>query len=336
MIFPKNQAVYENLNTSFTDVEELLVNLKENGFTGCVEVVFWEYEGLLLLDNGEVVNAVEEIEGKKLTGQEAVPRVIAKAGEKEGAINVYRIDGEMVTMLSSMVRSELVYQDLSTDFTSLEGLINKLQSTDHTGYIEVHLEGDQTTGFIFMLAGKVIDSLFTARGEDITGRGMLPRIIEQASLQGATFNVYRAGLEEAMEESEDIRVSIDFPQLLVLWGEVIRAAETAADRLTEEGHFLKVFKETLIENADDYPFLDPFAARFHYQQGEVSFDGEARKDFSQGVAEGLQGTLNRIESETGGRDLYAQVQRELTPVVEAHQEEIHKFRLDRLLPGMFS
>ena len=82
MIFPKNNAVYENLNTSFTNVEELLVNLKENGFTGCVEVVFWEYEGLLLLDNGEVVNAVEEIEGQKLTGQEAVRRVIDRAGEK--------------------------------------------------------------------------------------------------------------------------------------------------------------------------------------------------------------------------------------------------------------
>ena len=239
-------------------------------------------------------------------------------------------------MLSSMVRSELVYQDLSTDFTSLEGLINKLQSNDHTGYIEVHLEGDHTTGFIFMLAGKVIDSLFTARGEDITGRGMLPRIIEQASLQGATFNVYRAGLEEAMEESEDIRVSIDFPQLLALWADIIQAAETAADRLTEEGHFMNVFKETLIENADDYPFLDPFAAKFQYQQGEISFDGEARKDFSRGVAEGLQGALNRIESEIGGKNLYAQVQRELDPVIETHQEEINSFRLDRLLPGMFS
>jgi len=336
MIFPKNNPVYENLNTSFTNVGELLVNLKENGFTGCVEVVFWEYEGLLLMDNGNVVNAVEEIEAQAFTGQEAVERVVSKAGEKDGAINVYRVNGEMVTMLSSIARSENIYQDLSTDFTSLEGLINKLQKEDHTGYIEVHLEGDQTTGFIFMLAGKVIDSLFSAGGEDITGKNMLPRIIEQAGLQGAVFNVYRSGLEEAMEESEDIMVGLDFPQQIELWESILSAAESEVDRLTDPGQFLKAFKDALIANADEYPFLDPFAAEFSYRQGEITYHGEPRKDFSRGLAQGLQGALNRLEKGLPDRDVYGTVKSRIDPLVENHWEEIKKFRLDRLLPGMFT
>ena len=64
MIFPKKDAVYQNLNTSFTNFGEMLVDLKENNFTGVVQVSFWEYEGVLLLDNGNIVNATEEINDK--------------------------------------------------------------------------------------------------------------------------------------------------------------------------------------------------------------------------------------------------------------------------------
>ena len=336
MIFPKNNAVYENLNTSFTNVSELLVNLKENGFTGILEVVFWEYEGLLLMDNGNVVNGIEEFDDQTLTGSGSVKRVIAKSEEKDGAINVYRINGEMVTMLSSIARSEVVYRDLSTDFTSLEGLINKLRSEDHTGYIEVHLEGDKTTGFIFMLSGKVIDSLFTAGGEDITGQHMLPRIIEQASLQGATFNVYRAALEETLEESEDIMVSFDFPQQVELWSVILAEVEQVTDRATKQGHFSNTFKDALIANAEEYPFLDPFAALFQYQDGEITFDADPRKDFSQGVAAGLQEALSRLEEEYPEEKIYDKVRARLAPVLEREQEKIQKFRLDRMLPGLFS
>ena len=63
MIFPKHDSVYQNLNTSFTNFGELLVDLKENSFTGVVQVSYWEYDGILLLDNGNIINAVEEING---------------------------------------------------------------------------------------------------------------------------------------------------------------------------------------------------------------------------------------------------------------------------------
>ena len=83
MIFPKRDPVYQNLNTSFTNFGELLVDLKENSFTGVVEVSFWEYEGVLLLDGGNIINAVQEINGNVITGQEAVKFVTAKAREKD-------------------------------------------------------------------------------------------------------------------------------------------------------------------------------------------------------------------------------------------------------------
>ncbi len=214
MIFPKKEAVYQNLNTSFTNFGELLVDLKENSFTGVVQVSFWEYEGVLLLDSGNIINAVQEIGGNVITGQDAVNAVTNKAKEKDGSVSVYHQKGEMITMLASVARSEVLYENLSAEFTSLEALISKLQNEDHTGYIEVIFEAQDQQGYIFLLAGEVIEALLSARGGEATKVAVLNQILALTTTMGAVFNVYRAAVEDALSESEVIKVSYNLPQLL--------------------------------------------------------------------------------------------------------------------------
>lgn len=331
MIIPKQEAVYQNLNTSFTNFSELLVDLKENSFTGCVQVSFWEYEGILLLDTGNIINAQEEINGNLISGQDAVKKVIAKAKDDDGAISVYALKGEMVTMLASVVKSVIIYENLSTDFTSLEALISKLQTEDHTGYVEVNFQESQQKGHIFLLAGMVIDTLLSTRGEEISGSNVLPRVIDLASSMGATFNVYKAAIEEALSESEIIRVSIELPQLLEIWGAIIGAVEAVSDDLLTDGVFLNTFKDTLVSIANDYPFLDPFAAKFSYQDGTVSFSGEAKMDFSQGIGDGLNGTVEILAEQAAleGKDLFAPLRTALERVKTEYKDQFeqHNFRV---------
>jgi len=337
MIFPKRDAVYQNLNTSFTNFGEMLVDLKENSFTGVVQASFWEYEGVLLLDNGNIINATEEINGKLISGQEAVKRVISKAKDKDGTISVYALKGEMITMLASVIKSEIVFENLSTEFTSLEALINKLQTEDHTGYIQVDFQGDQQAGYIFLLEGRVIESLLSTRGEEISGTAVLQRIIEFASSIGATFSVFKAAVEEALSESEGIMVSFDLPQLLEVWGAIIGAVESVSDDLLNEGIFLNTFKETLITLANDYPFLDPFAAKFSYQDGKVSFSGDVKKNFSQGVGDGLWGTVEILAEHAAleGKDLFGPLRESMDEVNTNYQDQIDRFNFSSIIPNLF-
>ena len=337
MIFPKQDTIYQNLNTSFTNFGELLVDLKENSFTGVVQVSFWEYDGILLLDSGNIVNAVEEINGKIISGQEAVTRVTSKAKEKDGSISVFAQKGEMITMLASVVKSEVVYGNLSTEFTSLDALISKLQAEEHTGFIEVSFEGNQQVGYIFLLTGRVIEAILTNLGEEVGGSNMLPRIIDAASSVGATFSVYKSAVEEALSESEIIKVSFDLPQLLEVWGAVISAIEGAVDGTFTEGEFLNTFKDTLIEKANDYPFLDPFAAQFQYQNGEVSFKGEVKKNFSQGVGDGLWGTIEDLAKRAAleGKDLFGPLQEALEPVKIEYRDKLDRFNFSAIMPDLF-
>jgi len=337
MIFPKRDSVYQNLNTSFTNFGELLVDLKENSFTGVVQVSYWEYEGILLLDNGNIINAIEELNEKVATGQSAVKNVTEKAKEKDGAISVYSQKGEMITMLASVAKSEIIYENLSTEFTSLDALISKLQSEDHTGYIEVNFEGSDQRGYIFLLAGRVIEALLTVRGEEISGAKVMNRVLELTASSGAVFSVYKSAVEEALSESEMIKVSFDLPQLLEAWGAVIRSAEAVADSLLGESEFLNTFKDTLIAKADKYPFLDPFAAKFQYKDGVVTFTGEIKKNFSQAIGECLWTTIETLGERAAldDTDLFAPIRSAMSEVKAVNQDLFDRFDFAGIIPELF-
>jgi len=337
MIFPKRDSVYQNLNTSFTNFGELLVELKENSFTGVVQVSYWEYEGILLLDNGNIINAVEEIDEKVVTGQSAVKSVTDKAREKDGAISVFSQKGEMITMLASVAKSEIIYENLSTEFTSLEALITKLQSEDHTGYIEVSITGDDQKGFIFLLAGRVIEALLSVRGDEVSGSTVITRILELTASTGAVFSVYKAAVEDALSESEMIKVSFNLPQLLEAWGSVIQAVESAVDSNLGEEEFLNTFKDTCIDKADEYPYLDPFAAKFQYKDGTVTFTGEVKKKFSQAIGECLWTTIEvlaeRVALDNG--DLFGDIRSSVDDVKANYQDLFDRFNFAGILPELF-
>jgi len=337
MIFPKRDSVYQNLNSSFTNFGELLVDLKENNFTGVVQVSYWEYDGVLLLDNGNIINAIEEINGKIVTGQSAVKNVTVKAMEKDGAISVFSQKADMITMLASVAKSEIIYENLSTEFTSLKALISKLQSEDHTGYIEITFQVNQKAGYIFLLSGSVIESLLVTRGDEISGIDVISRIIELASTSGATFCVYKAAIEEALSESEMIKVNYDLPQLLEVWSAIISAAESAVDILMGDNTFINTFKDALIEIADDYPFLDPFAAKFQYQDGVVTFKGEVKKNFSQGLGVGLWGTVEALAEQAAmeGKDLFSPLREALESVKQEYQGKLDRFNFSAIMPELF-
>ncbi len=337
MIFPRRDSVYENLNTSFTNFGELLVDLKENSFTGVVQVSYWEYEGILLLDSGNIINAIEEINGNVITGQSAVMKVTEKAKDKDGAISVYSQKGEMITMLASVAKSVIVYENLSTEFTSLDALINKLQNEDHTGYIEVTIAGSEQKGYIFLLAGRVIEALLAIRGEEVSGPTVLKRILELITTSGAVFSVYKAAVEDALSDSEMIKVSFNLPQLLEVWGAVIQGVESAADSILGKGEFLNSFKDTLIDKADKYPFLDPFAAKFQYIDGTVTFSGEVQKSFSQAIGECLWTTIELLAEQVAlkDKDLFNSVLNAMDDVKANYQELIDRFNFSGILPELF-
>jgi len=107
-----------------------------------------------------------------------------------------------------------------------------------------------------------------------------------------------------------------------------------ADSQFESGQFLNTFKDTLIEKADDYLFLDPFAGEFDYRDGQITFHGERVKDFSRALGDCLNITAGKLASEAPRANLTARIRAELEAVKETHAAAIEKFGLVAALPEL--
>lgn len=192
MIFPRDRVVYERLNTSFTHFGELLADLDAKRLTGYVHLRAPAYEGAVFLERGAVVNAVEQPAGCRRTGATALHGISERAGERNGEINVYALTPEVTATLAAVIDSEPLYRDLSTSFTSIERLIEKLGAEGHTGYIQVDGAADAPLGFIFFREGQTVEGVLCAEGQQQTGVEVVPALVAAATALEATFHVFRA------------------------------------------------------------------------------------------------------------------------------------------------
>lgn len=296
MILPKEKVLYENLNTSFTSFSELLTDLKLNHFTGVVHISFWDYEGVLFMDSGEITNALEDFDNQRRIEQEAINGLLNKVKEKNGIISVYALSSDLVTMLAGTAKNEIVYKDLTSDFTDLGKLLEKLESEQHTGYIELLSREEKHIATIFLHAGEPVESIISAKETTFADSGINPVIFDLISENGAVFNVYKAWFENP---ADNLVTEDDMQPLIKFWEKVI----LIVDRKFEPSEFIRILKETLIAKADSYPFLDPFAAEFNYVDGKIEFTGEATSEFSKGIAE----VLSHIISNTRGININSEL-----------------------------
>lgn len=94
----KNFSVYENLNTSFVNLGALLRYLQQRDFKGRVSVDMGDYRAEVRLRAGEkpACRELDKAIGREGEGEAALQRLLVRAMEAGGTINVYRDDERAV------------------------------------------------------------------------------------------------------------------------------------------------------------------------------------------------------------------------------------------------
>jgi hypothetical protein len=333
MIYPQGKIIYENLSTSFTNLEELLIELKAEHQTGYVHVSYWDFDGALFLDSGKIINAATELGGERITGVDAVSGIMEKSKEKEGTISVHSLPSELVTLLASVANGDAIHQGLTTEFTNLPGLFEKLYADGLTGFVEIVFQGGGV-GMVFFQEGDPVTSILSMNGESSSGPNVLQRIVELAKVRGATFNVYRADLAASIAEGAEVMAGFELPSLLELWGDILASVERVVDSGRGQGAFLKTFNEIRIHHADSYPFLDPFAAEFEYRDGDVNIRNASVRQINDGLAGCLTETIDTLAAQNSKDDIPGSVRATLMHLKESRAETITKFQLGSVLPDL--
>lgn len=197
MMYPKGEAIYQNLSTEYTNLSQLLSALKPKEFSGIVELETAGTKGAFLIVSGEIINAASGIENDPpaAVGEEAAERLLASSTQPDGVVNVYQLpSGEVESAANSLVKSELVFKDLSSDFVRLDQFVKKLQAEKFTGYVEMSNKKNRRTGTLSLKNGELI-SLKTVAESGVSSsfeREAVPPVLEEFAEEGTSFNVYRS------------------------------------------------------------------------------------------------------------------------------------------------
>jgi hypothetical protein len=322
---PKEKPVIENLNSYYLDINKLLEHYQGEIGSGGVHFSSPSTEGAIFFDKDELLNGFFQDSEGKSEGKEAINRLTETAENNNYIISIYEIDADKVYFWANISAAEKIYKDLSAEFTDLEGLIRKMVSEKLTGHIDVSIGDGKESGLVFFDNGNVIGGSYSwDKGELSRSKEDWERLIRKTRESGGVFDVSRIPLTRQKMESELKEGDRESPSTVLMMLEELLGV---FERIIESGKdvqsgFTTILKKKFIEKADQFVFLDPFAAEFEYADHKIAFKGDATSDE---VVQGLMACLKEIAHEYGIID---QVEDELGPWSKKYKKEVERYRVN--------
>ncbi len=288
VVIPKDKPVIENLNSYYVNMKRLLEHYQDELGAGGLYLKSASSEGAIFFEKDAVLGGILKDREGETSGKTAVDRMMREAEKNNYTIDVYQIDPEKIYFWASIPAAKKIYRDLSTEFTDLVGLINKMSAEKLTGFIEASMNGDKERGFLFFYGGQFIGGSYSwERGGLEASSENRERLIEKTKKVGGVFHVSKISAEEDKkgdlkatdrEKAAEISVIEPLEALLARLEDIVKTDKK------NRAKFNILLRKKFVEMADRFAFLDPFAAEFEYSDRKIFFHGEASdKDLIEGV-----------------------------------------------------
>lgn len=344
ILIPKEKPVVENLNSYYLDIRKLIEHYQGEIAAGVVHFSSPVCEAVLFFDEHHLLNGFLEDRKQRIHGREAVKGILALEGRSNFLVSVYRILPERLYFWANLPKAQVIYKDLTSEFTDLEGLIRKLESEKFTGYIDVALNNDEG-GLLFIYNGEVIGGSATdGAGNVDRTRQYREDLIRRSKQAGGKFNVSRvllgerkaaaaadpgaaaaAGAGPAEADSSPAARSGDSGsgRVMEMLGGMLSALEAAVRSSRKiKMDFDRLLNKKFVEKIGKYDFLDPFAAEFKYSGGTIRFTGDA------GPRELVAAVTECVSEIAEANGLFPELQKRLEPWRKAFEKEITGYSVD--------
>jgi hypothetical protein len=312
----KTRPIHENLDTSFVNLSALLRYLQRRQFVGRIRVELSGYEADIILLEGNKMQVREHdlLAGRIADGDEALQRLLIRAREPGGTINVYQTVAEPsknpppVEKPKPVVVAEAKQNAsvLPTPAPSGNGSSNGNGNGSSNGNGNGHK------------APKPVAAEAEAPLKSVEP----PK--PAAPLPNFPFDLTNE-VEARARQTQQLSPA-DWQTLLQLIGELLGTIdETLAEaRLNFSGALLKVRAEI----AADYPFLNPANDHFKYTNGKVAMREQmSARLFVAGINESLRRILGKLAASPKFSQLYRAVAQKILSLVEQRKPLYQKFSI---------
>ena len=296
VVFPREEPVIENLNSYYLDPSKLLEHYQGQLDSGVIHFKSAGAEGAVFFDKDGLLEGVYESREGKLLGKRAVERLIHTTQSDNYTMGVYQVQAEQIYFWTSVLAAKRVYENLSTEFTDLEGLMRKMASESLSGYIEISVTSSEGGALVFFRNGRVLGGSYSwNKGGLDRSKESRDSIIRMAKEKGAVFHVSKISADKAEGAEKSAKVP---PQnILESMEELLIAVENLfRSNKSTKGDFRTLLKKKFLDLAESYPFLDPFAGELEYTDQKIRFTGDAGEA---DLAEGLLASVKSLAEENG-------------------------------------
>ena len=314
VVVPRGKPVFENLNSFYLDLRRLLEHYQGEMGSGAIHLKSPTAEGIILFESHEVLGGTFENRDEKLAGKAAVDRLLNPSPAENYQVNMYEVTPEEAYYWSSLPNAKRIYEDLSTEFTDLEGLIKKMSSEKLTGYIEISLNSELDGGFLFFRNGQVLGGYYFWEKDFNASKESRDLLLQKAKQTGGIFHVSKISPEtKQVKETSKKKPS---PEVVAALEELLVLLESFfTSNRTVKGDFNTLMKKKFLTLADEYAFLDPFAGEFQYSGGKIRVASEVTD------AELAKGLMVAAAGLVGDRGLNAAFKGRLKNWLQEHRKK---------------
>lgn len=292
IILPKEEPVLKKLNSYYVNLQKLIEHCQGEFGSGGVHFESPTAEGLLFFDKDEMLNGVFASKEGEIEGQQAL-EILLGADDYNFEVSVFLIDPELVDFWAHIPKAKTIYKDLTTEFTDFEILFNKMRAEKLTGFFNIALNNGAGSALYFLSNGEIVGGSYSWDSAGGFGSSEnLDLLFKKVKAAGGTFHVNEItsgkvspGDEASISSGQPVSGGVLEP-LEDLLG-IVEGIVTKNRKIKDDFNLL--LKNKFIQKANQYTFLDPFAAEFEYADHRITFTGTSSdKEIARGVVESVK------------------------------------------------
>lgn len=213
MILPKGNTLIERVNLPFPDVNVMLNNLEQQGFTGYVKLELNRFDGIIFFDHGTILRTLEMESGNIKV--QPLARILNRAKKGDILTSSYVLSRQLVSVLALNFAFNPLYLDYEVKEKELKKVLSTLESDAYTGVIEVITRDG--TSYILVSEGMLITDFFSPEyGQIIAGTEYVSKFLDFISNDGAVINIFAEKQEEIDEKKRTIEEELEKIKQLIL------------------------------------------------------------------------------------------------------------------------
>jgi hypothetical protein len=163
MLVPSKQVAFEGLSRDYYARKK---EMASSEFTGCVRLVFADFEGAVIYEAGKPITALEECGTWMALGDELIAPLENKAAVTDGSMAIYLLAQDLIDFFAG----RKIAGTVETETGPLLGtrtLVDNLLRDRSVCIFRVR--GPSWVGYAFIAAGRVIDAIYASGRESLDG-----------------------------------------------------------------------------------------------------------------------------------------------------------------------